>query len=120
MKPEQTTINTRLRIIRKEKNFSGEAFGELLGLSKTGLSNIENDRARVSTEQIQIILEKFEDINPDWFILNKGEVYRPTAKAGANSGACWDELEKEQKRYEQLLQDYKQLQNRVKEQEAGE
>lgn len=113
MESELNTTNGRLQAFRKAKKLSGESFGELIGLTKSGLSNVENGRAKVSIDFLEVLIKEFPDLNLHWLINGEGEMLQQPVSIGAG-GPCWDELEKEQRRYNQLLTDYQDLQAKLK------
>ena len=53
------TINERIRQLRKEElGMNMEQFGKLLGLSKSGVSEIESGRRNVTEQHIQMLTLK--------------------------------------------------------------
>lgn len=70
------TINDRFKILRKACNKSQEEFGKILGLSKSGVSDIENGRRNV-TDQHLIMLSNWQEkpININWLKTGKGEAF---------------------------------------------
>ncbi len=61
------TINDRFRRLRIQCNKSQEEFGKILGLTRSGVSDIENGRRDVNERHI-IMLSNWKDvhINVDW------------------------------------------------------
>ena len=71
-------MNTRIKELRKTLKKSQEDFGKLLGLSKSGVSDIESGRRNV-TEQHIIMLRNCKDfnINEKWLRTGEGEMFIP-------------------------------------------
>lgn len=66
-------MNERIKQLRKALGFSQEKFGELLGISKSGVSDIESGRRNV-TEQ-HIIMLKNQNVNENWLRTGEGEMF---------------------------------------------
>ena len=66
-------MNERLRKIRIEQKMSQEEFGKWLGISKSGVSEIESGRRNV-TEQ-HIIMLKNHGVNEHWLRTGEGEMF---------------------------------------------
>lgn len=64
------TINDRVKILRKELGLTLDKFGEHLGVKKSTLSNIENNRYGVTDQMIKSICREF---NVDYIWLTTGE-----------------------------------------------
>ncbi|WP_313181246.1 helix-turn-helix domain-containing protein [Lacrimispora sp.] len=75
-------INKRFKLLREKCNKSQEEFGKALGISKSGVSDIENGRRRV-TEQHIIMLRNWNEfkINEDWVRTGNGDVFLNPEKA---------------------------------------
>ena len=74
-------MNSRIKELRKAMKKSQEDFGKILGLSKSGVSEIESGRRNV-TEQHIIMLKNSIDIdkpiNEHWLRTGEGEMFLPT------------------------------------------
>lgn len=66
-------MNLRIKELRKSMKLSQEKFGKLLGITKSGVSDIESGRRRV-TEQ-HIIMLKNHNVNENWIRSGKGEMF---------------------------------------------
>lgn len=61
---------------------SSSRFAEEIGIQPSGVSHILSGRNNPSYDFIVKILNKFPDLNPDWLLLGKGEMFREsTVKA---------------------------------------
>ena len=71
-------MNKRMKEIRKALDMSQEEFGGILGLSKSGVSEIEAGRRSV-TEQHIIMLKNYKKtlINTEWLRTGEGEMLLP-------------------------------------------
>lgn len=61
------TINERVKEVRKRLNLSQEEFGNRIGLSKSGISNIENGTRNVTPKHVKLIGMVF-NINESWLM----------------------------------------------------
>lgn len=66
-------MNERMKELRKAMGKSQEEFGKILGITKSGVSDIESGRRNV-TEQ-HIIMLRNENVNEDWLRTGKGEMF---------------------------------------------
>lgn len=59
------TANERIKQLRQRLNLSQEVFGQAIGLTKSGISNIENGRRKVSDRHLKLISAAF-DVSEGW------------------------------------------------------
>lgn len=52
------TLGDIIKSFRKEKNFSQEALGQLVGLGKSSISKIESGKTNISLEDASVLLER--------------------------------------------------------------
>lgn len=71
------SINERVKIFRKQLNLSQEEFGKAIGLSKSGISNIEKGTRNVTNKHIKLICSIF---NADELWLTTGTHYTDQLK----------------------------------------
>lgn len=71
-------INSRFKELRKKCNKSQEDFGKILGLTKSGVSDIERGKRNV-TDQHLIMLSNWKDkpVNIEWLKTGEGEMFIP-------------------------------------------
>ena len=77
-------MNNRFKTLRTSLNKSQEEFGKILGLSKSGVSEIESGRRNV-TEQHIIMLKNHREpnwkiINETWLRTGEEEMFVPTTR----------------------------------------
>ena len=70
-----------LELMKREK-LKPSQLAEKLGINPAGISHILSGRNNPSFELIQKILRCFPRINPDWLLLDSGEIYRDDAVPG--------------------------------------
>lgn len=70
------SINDRFRLLRKACKKSQEDLGKVIGITKSGVSDIESGRRNV-TEQHIIMLRNWSEfnINEDWLRTGKGDMF---------------------------------------------
>lgn len=70
--PKQTnsSIGERLKSIRTAHNYSTNKFAEILGISQSSFTKLENDQAEPRTKTILALHEKF-GVDPLWLITGK-------------------------------------------------
>ena len=71
-----STINERVKQLRKELNLSGEKFGERLGVGRSAISNIENSNRNLTEQTIKSICREF-NVNENWLRTGEGEMFNP-------------------------------------------
>lgn len=71
-----TTINERFKIIRKQNKYSQEAFGEVVGLSRSEVGNIEYNLTIPKDFTIQMICREF-GVSEEWLRNGTGEMFVP-------------------------------------------
>lgn len=71
------SINARFKLLRIECGKSQEEWGKILGLSKSGVSDIERGKRNV-TKQHLIMLENWNErpINIEWLSSGNGEMFK--------------------------------------------
>lgn len=69
------TINDRVKILRKELGLTLDKFGEHLGVKKSTLSNIENNRYGVTDQMIKSICREF-NVDYIWLTTGEGEMFK--------------------------------------------
>lgn len=69
-----STINERVKELRKIKKLTTEKFGNSLGVSRAAISNIENGNRRVTDQMFTSICREY-GVNPDWLRTGEGEMF---------------------------------------------
>lgn len=72
-----------LKFMEMEK-LSASRLAEILGVQPATISHIISGRNKPSFEFIEKMLLRFPKVNPEWFILGKGSVYRPEISFSPN------------------------------------
>ena len=67
-------IKERIKEIRQDNNLSQKAFGELLGVSRDVITNIEYGRVKPKQLLLNHMCKVF-NINKEWLIEGTGEMY---------------------------------------------
>ena len=71
-------MKNRIKEIRKDKKMSMEKFGELIGLKKNSISQLESGVNSPSDVTIKSICREFS-VNEEWLRHGTGDMYIPTA-----------------------------------------
>ena len=71
-----TTINERILAVRKAKSLSQADFSIATGIPRSTISEVENKKTKPSTDIIVGIANIFPDININWVLTGKGEMYK--------------------------------------------
>lgn len=77
------TIGQRFKNIRNKLSLSQEEFGRKIGLSKSGVSAVENDRTFVSVEILRTLFFDY-NINLNYLICDSGEMFNSSDKSEAD------------------------------------
>jgi transcriptional regulator with XRE-family HTH domain len=67
-------MNNRVKQIRESLNMSQEQFGQMIGLTKSSISNIENKSRNVTEKHIKLICNEF-NVNEKWFRFGSGNMF---------------------------------------------
>lgn len=67
-------MNERIRELRKSLNLTMEAFGERIGVSKSTISNIENENREATEHMIKSICREF-GADYIWLTTGEGEMF---------------------------------------------
>lgn len=73
-------INIRLRLILDKEGLTSSQFANIIGYRPSSISHILSGRNKPGFDFIQEILKKFDNIDPEWLILGRGEMYRTSDK----------------------------------------
>ena len=71
-------MREKLLNLMKSEQLTASKLAELLDIQPSGISHILSGRNKPSFDLVQKILRRFPRINPDWLLLDKDEMYRPT------------------------------------------
>lgn len=77
------TANERLRFVREELSLSQADFGEIIGLSRSGVSEIEAGRRNVTEKHIKMLTIQPVDgkyINEEWLRSGEGTPFKKLSK----------------------------------------
>ena len=74
-------MQDRILKILTGNQLSATRFADIIGVQKSSISHILSGRNKPSFDFIEKILIKFPDINPEWLILGKGNMYRASVQA---------------------------------------
>ncbi len=69
-------INKRIIELMVRLELNKASFARELDVSLPLITHIATGRNKPGLELLQRIMTRFEDINPDWLLLGKGEMYR--------------------------------------------
>lgn len=87
-------INERVKMIRKEKNLTMEAFGKQLGVTKVAISRIESGDRNVTDRMFLSICNTF-NVSPDWLRDGIGEPFKEVTRNKRIEGFVADILANE-------------------------
>lgn len=68
------TINERVKLIRKNKKLSMDAFGAKIGIKRSAVSRLESGQNNASGRTIKAICREF-NVREDWLLNGTGEMY---------------------------------------------
>ena len=69
-------MNERIKQLRLKLALSQDEFGQAIGLSKSGISNIESGTRSVNGKHIRMLTMAY-NVNPDWLCTGEGEMFLP-------------------------------------------
>ena len=71
-------MNNRFKQIREKLNLSQEEMGEAIGITRSGISNIESGKRSVSERHIKLLRSAY-NVNEHWLRTGEGEMFNPAA-----------------------------------------
>jgi len=71
-------MNDRIKELRKAMNLSQEKFGELLGITKSGVSDIESGRRKVTDQHVIMLVNN--GVSEEWLRTGNGDMFVPGIK----------------------------------------
>lgn len=73
-------MNNRFKMIRETLNKSQEEMGEAIGITRSGISNIESGKRSVSERHIKLLRSAY-NVNEHWLRTGEGEMFNPASKS---------------------------------------
>ena len=73
-------MNNRFKQIREELNLSQEEMGEAIGITRSGISNIESGKRSVSERHIKLLCSAY-NVNKHWLRTGEGEMFNPANRS---------------------------------------
>lgn len=70
-------MNDRIALLIKAKNITPSQLADELGIQRSGVSHIMNNRNKPSLEFIQRLLKKYPDISMKWILFGEGQMMNP-------------------------------------------
>ena len=68
-------INSRIRLLRKEKGWTQKSLAALLGITQSGVSFMEQDGSTVSDQTIKTLCLACPGLSETWLRTGEGEMY---------------------------------------------
>lgn len=69
-------VKMRVLAVMEHEQLSDAQFAEAIGISRGAVSQIKSGRSYPSLDVTLKMLDRFPDLNSDWLLLGKGEMYR--------------------------------------------
>lgn len=69
-------MKEKLEFLLQNKGLTATSLARLLDIQPSGISHILSGRNKPSFDLVAKILRLFPDLNPDWFMLDKGDPFR--------------------------------------------
>ena len=80
-------MRDKLLLLMKNEGVTSSRLAELLGIQPSSISHILGGRNKPSFDLVQKILRRFPNINPDWLLIDKGEMYRNASSTTTEEAA---------------------------------
>lgn len=68
-------MNDRIMALRKALKLSQAEFGDKIGLTRSGISNVESGIRQVQERHIKLILSAFPQVSEDWLRFGTGPMF---------------------------------------------
>ena len=75
----------RINLILKAKNITARQFAEEIGIQPSGMSHILSGRNNPSLDFVSKVIRRYPEIDSNWLLLGRGEMYMTPAPAPAAS-----------------------------------
>lgn len=85
-------MNERIRQLRLALKMTLEQFGEKIGFSISGLSDVEKGRRTVKDRHIMTILAAFPDVSEEWLRTGNGEMFGSGEKSASSYKFTFEEI----------------------------
>ncbi|MDQ1085679.1 helix-turn-helix transcriptional regulator [Siphonobacter sp. SORGH_AS_1065] len=82
-----TTVNQRMQELIKTLKMNPSSFAKSIGKPHSTIANVTDGRSKPGFDILELILEKYPEINPLWFIRGIGEMFQPMTNVSADGGA---------------------------------
>lgn len=69
-------MNKRIEKLLAEIDMSPSLFADAIGVQRATISHILSGRNNPSLDLVQKVLSRFPELNPDWMLSGKGEMWR--------------------------------------------
>lgn len=69
-------MREKLLALMKSEGLKSSQLAEMLGINPAGISHILAGRNKPGFDLLQKMLRRFPRLNPDWLLLDQGEMYR--------------------------------------------
>ena len=86
----------RINLILRAKNVTARQFAEEIGIQPSGMSHIMGGRNNPSLEFVTKVLRRYPEIDANWLLLGKGEMYTSASPLPASSAVPSLEVEAQQ------------------------
>ena len=74
-------MKDRIARLIKDQALTSQKFAEVMGVQPSNISHILSGRNMPSFDFIRKLLQTYPELNPDWLIMGKGEMYRTFGEA---------------------------------------
>ena len=74
-------MKAKFEFLLKNKGLNATSLARMLEIQPSGLSHILSGRNKPSFDLVVKILKIFPDVNPDWLLLDSGQIFRDDAIA---------------------------------------
>lgn len=96
-------MNERLKEIRLALDMNQEDFGKLLGITKSGVSDIESGRRKVTDQHIIMLKSQKHHLNEDWLRTGVGNMFIEQSEDAQISSFIGDLLKDEEESFKRRL-----------------
>lgn len=103
LESEVTKMNERLKEIRLALDMNQEDFGKLLGITKSGVSDIESGRRKVTDQHIIMLKSQKHHLNEDWLRTGVGNMFIEQSEDAQISSFIGDLLKDEEESFKRRL-----------------
>lgn len=84
-------MKDRIRQIIDREGVTASKFADNLGVQRSSISHLVSGRNKPSLDFIQKVLKNYKQLNPEWFLLGEGKMYKEDSETEKQKNTTQEE-----------------------------